>query len=68
MELLTPFIEEFRLGIVDDPHTRRKTVLTEMVTVCPACRSFHSLRHEGRVIYCTECAWSTREKEPAHAA
>ncbi len=68
MERLTPYIEEIRLGILDDPHTSKTTMLTEMVTVCPSCRSFHSLRHRGKGVICTDCAWTTRDTRPADAA
>lgn len=62
MELLRPYLEELRLGIIVDPHTSRTIVLTEKVTVCPSCRSLHTLRqHEGHV-YCTDCDWTTRER------
>ena len=68
MELLRPYIEEIRLGIIDDPHTSRRSVLTERVTVCPCCRSLHSLRHDGKFVYCIDCDWTTRERQPALVA
>lgn len=62
MELLLPFIQEVRLGTIDDPHTRRRVMLTEKVTVCPSCQRFHSLRHREREVCCIDCGWSTHEK------
>lgn len=62
MELLLPFIQEFRLGAVQDPHTRRDVMLTERVTVCPACQRLHSLRHDHRHVHCIDCGWTTKEK------
>lgn len=68
MKLFARFLEEIPLGVVDDPHSERPIVLTEMVTVCPACRSLHSLRHNGKVVHCVECFWSTAPLEPVQAA
>jgi len=68
MKLLQPFIEELPLGVHFDPHTRRKTVLFEKVTVCPSCRSLHTLRHDGQHVFCTDCDWSTRTRPPITAA
>ena len=68
MTVLAHFLEKLHLGVVEDPYTNRRWVLTETVTVCPACRSLHSLRHERAEILCLECAWHTRVLEPASAA
>jgi len=68
MKLLLPFIEEVPLGLHFDPHTSRKTLLTEKVTVCPCCRGLHSLRHDDQHVFCTECDWSTRNKPKVSAA
>jgi hypothetical protein len=68
MEHLNRFVEEITLGFVDNPHTRRKERLTEKVTVCPACNSLHTLRHEGEVVLCTVCLWDTPAKKTTHAA
>jgi hypothetical protein len=65
MAQLTRYLEELYLGVWDDPHADEPTVLTEMVTVCPSCRSLHSLRNADDLVYCVECLWSTREREPA---
>jgi len=56
---LTQFIEEIHLGVIDDPHQNSTVVLTEKVTVCPSCRSLHSLRDERTQIVCVECLWNT---------
>jgi LSD1 subclass zinc finger protein len=68
MKLLQPFIEELSLGVLFDPHTKRKTLLTEKVTVCPSCRSLHSLRHDGQHVFCAECGWTTQSHPPVMAA
>jgi hypothetical protein len=60
MDTLTRFLEELHLGVVDDPHTNSRVVLTEKVTVCPACRSLHTLREEHGDIHCVACAWALR--------
>ncbi len=33
METLTRFLEEIHLGVIEDPHTNSRMVLTEQVTV-----------------------------------
>jgi len=63
MHKLLPFLQEIRLGVVHDPHTRREVLLTEQVTVCPSCQRLHSLRHDNREVSCIDCGWSTRERE-----
>lgn len=60
--MLTRFLEELHLGVIDDPHSDNFTVLTEMVTVCPNCRGMHSLRLEGMTVRCVDCAWTNAEK------
>ncbi len=66
METLTRFLEEIHLGVIEDPHTNSRMVLTEQVTVCPACRGLHTLRQEHDRIRCAVCAWaSRRRKRPA---
>ncbi|HEY3415839.1 MAG TPA: hypothetical protein VGM23_03050 [Armatimonadota bacterium] len=64
MTLLSTFAEKFQVGVIFDPFTRRREIVNEMVTVCPACRSFHSLRQEGDTVYCTECGWRFRPAVP----
>lgn len=65
METLTRFLEEIHLGVVDDPHTNSRVVLTEKVAVCPACRSLHSLRIEHEVVRCMMCGWASRRQARA---
>ena len=59
METLRQYLEDIHLGVIDNPHTDRREMLTEKVTVCPACRSMHSLRLEGAVVRCEVCEWTT---------
>ena len=56
---LLRFTEMFSLGIHENPHTDTCTELMERVTVCPSCRSLHSLRQEALAIICLDCTWST---------
>ena len=65
MELLRIYTEEIRLGVMYDPHTKRRVVLTEMVTVCPCCHSFHSLRVKNSIVSCAACGWNTQNREAA---
>jgi len=67
MTLLRAYTEEIRLGVIHDPHTSRPTVLVENVTVCPACRSLHSLRQDGKRVFCTACGWHSRPRTPVAA-
>jgi hypothetical protein len=59
MRQLVQYFEEIRLGEVHNPHTNRREMLTEHVTVCPACRSLRSLRHEGNMVECVDCCWQS---------
>ena len=59
MKQLARFTEEIHLGNIHNPHTDHHERLTEQVTVCPSCHSLRSLRHEGGVVHCLECAWGT---------
>ncbi|HOF88519.1 MAG TPA: hypothetical protein PLZ36_10510 [Armatimonadota bacterium] len=65
METLARFLEELQLGVVDDPHTNSRVALTEKVTVCPACRSLHTLREEHGHVFCLACAWAFRQRKRA---
>lgn len=64
---LSHYIEEIHLGVLHDPHLSRPVMLTERVTVCPSCRSMHSLRHEDEQILCVECMWNTPLTDPQPA-
>jgi ribosomal protein L37AE/L43A len=68
MKQLARFFEEIHLGEVINPHTNHREVLTEMVTVCPSCHSLHSLRHDGDVVHCVHCYWSTPATDHASIA
>lgn len=68
MAQLSRFVEEIHLGTVHDPHTDRPFALTELVTVCPACLSLHSLRQEDIAIRCVECLWTVPAHEPVQVA
>ena len=65
METLSRFLEEIHLGVVDDPHTNSRVALTEKVTVCPACRSLHTLREEHGHVFCLACAWAFHQRKRA---
>ncbi|MHB9024962.1 MAG: hypothetical protein ACYC7E_12455 [Armatimonadota bacterium] len=65
MTLLSIFAEKFQVGVIVDPFTRRREVVNEFVTICPSCRSFHSLRQEGDTVRCLECGWTSRPAAPA---
>lgn len=64
MPVLAKYLEEIPLGIVDNPHAGQPTILTEMVTVCPSCRSLHSLRREKKNVYCIDCDWKNGSRLP----
>lgn len=68
MEQLARYFEEIHLGVVHNPHTNKHEALTEMVTVCPSCHSLNSLRHDGDVVHCQQCYWSTPVVKPMKAA
>ena len=68
MDQLYRYVETFHLGNVHNPHTGRREMLTEMVTVCPACGSLRSLRHEGKMVSCVNCLWMTPAIEQTEAA
>jgi hypothetical protein len=68
MGVLARYIEELRLGVLYDPHTDSRHVLTELITVCPECHSVNSLSHNGEGIACSACGWATHLREPAQAA
>lgn len=68
MSPLSRFLEEIHLGLVHNPHRERWEHLTELVTVCPACGSLHSLRHEERMVRCTDCRWYEHMPKTREAA
>ena len=68
MELLSRYLEEIPLGIVDNPHAEHPVVLSEFVTVCPSCRSINSLRHASLNVHCVECGWLPSVRESVRAA
>ena len=65
MAHLALFVEELDLGFVEDPHTSRRVMLTEKVTVCPSCASIHSLREQDTQVRCIECEWATPAPDAA---
>ncbi|HEY3379414.1 MAG TPA: hypothetical protein VGL77_18200 [Armatimonadota bacterium] len=62
MKHLARFSEKIHLGVVHNPHTDLRESFSEMVTVCPSCHSLRSLRHEGDIVHCLDCMWTTPAK------
>jgi hypothetical protein len=62
METLIQYLEEIPLGVIDDPHSDSRVALTETVTVCPECRSLHTLRVDDNRVHCAMCDWDDQPR------